>query len=162
MDSESADSKVYYIWHGLSEPREKAYLRPCAPSEDSDQPAHSSSLIRMYILRMLDSQGCKVSSCEQRRLRSDCANAQSDLSLRWAHMWGGTFSHVVAHLVTYQHATHLEPACQLQGSSAFHRNFAATLEKTAIIAYTDNKSSDRKVWPRHWMPCYKIIGYCMT
>ena len=34
----------------------------------------------------LDSQGCKVSSCERRSLWSDCANAQADLSLRSAHM----------------------------------------------------------------------------
>ena len=41
----------------------KTYLRTCAPSEDSDQPAHSRSLIRIFTERILDSQGCKVSSC---------------------------------------------------------------------------------------------------
>ena len=30
---------------------------------------------------------------------SDCANAQADLSLRWVHMWEGTFSHVAAHII---------------------------------------------------------------
>ena len=33
-----------------------------------------------------------LSKEHQRRLRSDCANAQSDLRFRWAHMSGGTFS----------------------------------------------------------------------
>ena len=49
-------------------------------------------------LRVLDSQGCKVSSCAQRRLKSVCADAQADLSRRWAHMSEGTFSHVVTHI----------------------------------------------------------------
>ena len=75
----------------------KVYLRKYAPSEDSDQPAHSRSLIRIFTGRILDSpgcKGCKVSSHEQLRLRSDCADAQADLSLRWAHISEGTFSHV--------------------------------------------------------------------
>ena len=32
-----------------------------APSEDSDQPAHSRNLIRIFTGHILDSQGCKVS-----------------------------------------------------------------------------------------------------
>ena len=42
--------------------------------------------------RILDSQVCKVSSCGQRKLWSDCAIAQADLSLRWAYMSKGMFS----------------------------------------------------------------------
>ena len=49
------------IWaHG-----QKTYLRAWAPSEDSDQSAHSRSLTRIVTGRILDSQ---VSSCGQRRL----------------------------------------------------------------------------------------------
>ena len=55
-----------------------------AASEDSDQPAHSRSLIRIFIGRIFDSQGCSSSSCGQRRLWSDCTDAQADLSLRLA------------------------------------------------------------------------------
>ena len=47
---------------------QKTYLLTCAPSEDSDQPAHSRSLIRIFTERILDSQGCKVSSCGQKTL----------------------------------------------------------------------------------------------
>ena len=68
------------------------------PSEDSDQPAHSRSLIRIFTGRILDSQVSKVSSCGQWRLRSDCTDAQADLSLRWAHVSGGPFSRVAVHL----------------------------------------------------------------
>ena len=43
------------------EPRDqKTLLRTCAPSEDSDLPAHSRSLIRIFPGCILDSQGCKV------------------------------------------------------------------------------------------------------
>ena len=34
--------------------------------------------------------------CARWRFRSDCANAQSDLNLRWAHMSEGTFSNITA------------------------------------------------------------------
>ena len=43
-------------------PKWEMYLWTCAPSEDSDQLAHSRSLIRIFTGRILDSQGCKVSS----------------------------------------------------------------------------------------------------
>ena len=33
--------------------RQKKYCRTCAPSEDSDQPAHSRSQIRIFIGRIL-------------------------------------------------------------------------------------------------------------
>ena len=65
------------------------HVRAC---EDSDQPAHSRSLIRIFTRRILDSQGCQASSCGQRRFWSDCENAQADLSHRLAHMSNGTFS----------------------------------------------------------------------
>ena len=74
--------------------RQNTYLRKSAPGEDSDQLAHMKCIIRIITRRFLDSEGCKVSSCGERRLPSDCADAQSDESLRWAHMSKGTFSHV--------------------------------------------------------------------
>ena len=46
----------------------RIYLRTRASNKDSDQPAHSHSLIRIYPERILDSPGCKISSCGQRRL----------------------------------------------------------------------------------------------
>ena len=38
---------------------QKTNLRTCAPSEDSDQPAHSRRLIRIFAERILDSRWCK-------------------------------------------------------------------------------------------------------
>ena len=56
---------------------QKTYLLTCAPSKDSDQPAHSRSLIRIFTRHILDRQGCKVSSHRQRGLWSICTG-------RWA------------------------------------------------------------------------------
>ena len=65
----------------------------CAPSEDSDQPGHSPSLIRVFAVRLKGCYGPKLSSCGQRRLWSDWADESSlgAHSLCW-------FCHVVAHL----------------------------------------------------------------
>ena len=41
--------------------------------------------LRVFSARSVGSLGLKVSSCEHRRLWSDWADAQADLSLRWAH-----------------------------------------------------------------------------
>ena len=71
----------------------------CAPSEDSDQPGHPTSLIRVFDVRLMGSKGPKLSSCEQRRLWSDWADAQADLSLRWAHTQFVGF--VMSRLIVY-------------------------------------------------------------
>ena len=69
----------------------------CAPNEDSDQSWHPPNLIGVFPVRSMGSYGSKLSSCGQRRLRSDWADAQADLSLRWAHMSFCRFCHEVAH-----------------------------------------------------------------
>ena len=40
----------------------------------------------IFAVHAMGSQGPKLSSCGQRRLWSDWADAQADLSLRWVHM----------------------------------------------------------------------------
>ena len=57
----------------------------CAPSEDSDQPGHPPSLIRVFAVRMKKAWALSYPLSVQRRLWSDWADAQADLSLRWAH-----------------------------------------------------------------------------
>ena len=57
----------------------------CAPSEDSDQPGHPPSLIRVFAVRMKKHWVLSYALSTQRRLWSDWADAQADLSLRWAH-----------------------------------------------------------------------------
>ena len=57
----------------------------CGPSEDSDQPGHPPSLIRAFAVRMNEAWVLSYSLRTQRRLWSDWADAQADLSRRWAH-----------------------------------------------------------------------------
>ena len=61
----------------------------CAPSEDSDQPGQPPSLTRVFAVRMRTAWVLSYPLSAQRRLWWDWANAQTDLSLRWAH------SHIV-------------------------------------------------------------------
>ena len=61
------------------------------PIKDSYHHTLPRSLIRIFTGRILDNQECKVSECEQRRLGLDCW-------INWAHMSGGTISHVAVRL----------------------------------------------------------------
>ena len=72
---------VGHIWAALWQNQQCG----CAPSEDSDQPGHPPSLITVFAVCSMGSSGSKLSSCGQQRLWSDWADAQADLSLRWAH-----------------------------------------------------------------------------
>ena len=81
----------------LFEPsHDKTNKMSCAHSEDSDQPEHSPSLIRTFAVCSKDSQGTKDRG--QRRLWSDWADAQADLSPCWAFCW---FCNVADHIVYY-------------------------------------------------------------
>ena len=72
----------------------------CAPSEDSDQPGHPPSLIRVFAVRT--KKACVLSyplSAQWRRC-SDWADAQADLSLRWALMPFCWFCHEVSQMAS--------------------------------------------------------------
>ena len=68
----------------------------CAPSEDSDQPGHSPSLIWVFAVREMGSYGPKLSSCGQRRLirLGECPNwSESSLgahAILYVLSWGGS------------------------------------------------------------------------
>ena len=66
-------------------PYDKTNKMACAPSEDSVQPGHPPSLIRVFAVRMKKAWVLSYPLSAQRRLWSDWADAQADLSLRWAH-----------------------------------------------------------------------------
>ena len=67
-DKFSCFSYGWYCLRTIWTPTSENYFRTCAPSEDSDQPAHSRSLIRIFTGHILDSQWCQVSSCGQQWL----------------------------------------------------------------------------------------------
>ena len=69
----------------------------CAPSKDSSQPGHPPSLIRVFAVRMKKPWILSYPLSAQRRLWSDWADAQADLSLRWVHMSVCWFCHKAAH-----------------------------------------------------------------
>ena len=54
--------------------------------------------LSVFMVHSMSSLGFNLSSCGHRRLWSDWADAQADLSLRWAHRSFCWFSHKVAHL----------------------------------------------------------------
>ena len=81
-------------------PYDKTNKVACAPSEDSDQPGHPPSLIRVFAVRSMGSWGPKVSSCWQWGLWSDWAECWSELSLgKHAILlvlsWGGSSKHLL-------------------------------------------------------------------
>ena len=81
---------MWICQHNKYEPsRDKTNKVACAPSEDSDQPGHPPSLIRVFAVSMKKAWVLSYPLSAQRRLWSDWADAQADLSLRWAH------SHIV-------------------------------------------------------------------
>ena len=75
---------------------DKTSKMTCAPNEDSDQPGHSPSLVRVFTVCSIG-KGPSVSSCGQRRLPSDWADAQADLSLCCAHRSFCWFCRAAAH-----------------------------------------------------------------
>ena len=75
--------------------------------KDSDQPGNPPSLIRVFAVRVKKACVLSYPFSAQRRLWSDWADAQADLSLRrWAHMPFCWFCHEAAHFDS-THGTHL-------------------------------------------------------
>ena len=70
----------------------------CAPSEDSDQPRHPPSLIRVFVVHMKKHWVLIYPLSALRRLWSDWVGAQADLSLRWAHRSFCWFCHEAAQM----------------------------------------------------------------
>ena len=66
-------------------PHDKTIKMACVPSEGSDQPGHPPSLIRVFAVRIKKAWVLSYPLSALRRLYSDWADAQADLSLRWVH-----------------------------------------------------------------------------
>ena len=79
-------------------PHDKTNKMACAPREDSDRPGHPASLIRVFAVSMKKAWVLSYPLTAQRRLWSDCADAQADQSLQWAHMPFCWFCHEAAQL----------------------------------------------------------------
>ena len=77
-------------------PHDKTNKMICAPSDDSDQPGHPPSLIRVFAVRMKKAWVFSYQMSAMRRLWSDWVDAQADLSLRWVHRSFCWFCHEAA------------------------------------------------------------------
>ena len=93
-----SDDTLISLFMTYEPPLDKTNTMICATSKDSDQPGHPPSLIRVFAVRSMGNKGPNLSSCGQRRLWSDWADVQPDLSLRWAHMPFCLFCHEAAHM----------------------------------------------------------------
>ena len=71
----------------------------CAPCEDSDQPGHPPSLIRVFAVRIKKAWVLSYQLSAQWSLWLDWADTQADPSLRWAHISFCWFCHKVAQIV---------------------------------------------------------------
>ena len=80
---------------------EKSNKMSVCPANDSDQPGHPPSLIRVFAFCTKKAWVLSYPLSAQRRLWSDWADAQADLSLRWAH------SHYVGFIMSRPIYTHL-------------------------------------------------------
>ena len=78
--------------------RDKTNKTAYAPNEDSDKPGHLPSLTRVFAVRLKKAWVLGYPLSAQRRFWSDWADAQADLSLRWAYMPFCWFCHDAAHL----------------------------------------------------------------
>ena len=96
-------------------PRDKTNKVACAPSKDSDQPEHPPSLIRGFAVRMKRAWVLSYPLSAQRRLWSDWADAQADMSLRWEHRSFCWFCHEAAQMSRNRN-TYFARACQPNGN----------------------------------------------
>ena len=95
----------------------------CAPSEDPDQPGHPPKLIIVVTIRIKKP---RVLSYARRRLWSDWADAQADLSLLWAH------SHFVGFVMRRLRSSFFHACVPLAKLRHLDINFALLKQKTHL------------------------------
>ena len=89
----------YHDPKAFEPPHDKTSKRVCAPSEDSDQPGHPPSLIGVFTICVKRAWFLNYPLCAQWKLWSDWADAQADLSLRWAQRLFCWFCHEADHFL---------------------------------------------------------------
>ena len=84
----------------INEPsHDKAYNKTCATSEDSDQPAHSHSLIRVFADRICLLQPPGYPKRDKREPLPYWVDVQADLSVWWSHRDCCRFCHALAQII---------------------------------------------------------------
>ena len=127
-------------------PHDKTNKMACAPGEDSDQPGHPPSLIRVFVVCLKKSWVLSCPLSTQRRFWSDWAGAQANLSLRWAHMPFCWFCREVAQMPFWIHQVYsLSYPCSKQ-----QRGWSNCMDVQALLFIYDprhEKTCLRSFWP---------------
>ena len=76
---------------------DKTNKMACAPSEDSDQPGHPPSLIRVFAVRSIAKDPSYLHADSEDW--SEWVDAQADLNLRWTNMQFCRFCHAPAQFI---------------------------------------------------------------
>ena len=126
------------IWAATWQNQQSDY----APSEDSDQPGHPPSLIRVFAVHMKNAWVLSYPLSAWWRLWSDWADAQADLSLRWAHSHFVGF--IMSQLIYYSQLRH--------AASSYGPGHA----KTCLMAYANNKGADQPAHPRSLISTFVV------
>ena len=80
-------------------PHDKTNKMACVPTKNSDKSGHPPSLIRVFAVCMKKALVLSYLLSAHQRLCSDWADANTDLSLRWAHMPFRWFFHEAAPII---------------------------------------------------------------
>ena len=124
---------------------EKTNKMACAPSEDSDQPGHPPSLIRLFAVRMKKHWVLSYTLSAHRRLWTDCADAQTDHSLRWAH------THFVGFVMSWLNCVHSGHRSACTSVQSLQRN------SHQIARRLEHKSFCAMVQLTFWFPLYGLL-----
>ena len=145
-------SHFYGKWLNIiiEPPHDKTNEMIWAPSEDSDQPGHPPSLIRVFAVCMKKAWVLSYPLSAQRRLWSDWADAQADLSRRWAHSHFVGFCHEAAHI-----AYGAEAEIEIEAYFCWRIIFLGKFVKCGRCVYLINPCSVKKCcnwWYPWWAP----------
>ena len=94
-----SDEVIVQITHEPAHDKTNKMIR--APSEDSDQPGHPPSPNRVFAVCMKIHWVLSNPLSAQRKLWSDWADTQADLSLRWVQRSFCWFCHAAAHIAKF-------------------------------------------------------------
>ena len=83
----------------------KAYPLTCAPNEDSNQLAHPSSLIRVFVFRIKTFSSLAIQNAPSEGFDQTARKAQSDLNPHLAHICEGIFFDVETHSLVFTPGT---------------------------------------------------------
>ena len=112
VDETYVENDPLQPFNSFESPHDETNKMACAPSEDSDQPGHPPSLIRVLAVRMKKAWVLSYPLSAQRILWSDLVDAQADLSLRWAQSFCW-LCHVAVHFFKFSDWDALDSRCEV-------------------------------------------------